>query len=291
MEGIEFSFLRSRQSADYHNYKRDKREYILDSMKRDSSFSVFENYQSPNDVDFIVPMIFELFIVITTITIGLILFILDPQFNLAKIILFVTAALILTPLTPYVIYKSSKYRRIKNYQKLMDNTKIKRLVELATNNESFVEYTDKFYAILILIDLKYKKLVSILKSELDKTDHPGKIEKLKWALNLLALKLEYEDMFDLLNISKDNMNHSEKMIPISEVYFLEKELSVDYSCMVTSLKLDFENERILICPYCSHMAKATALYKWLQIKAICPACKRPLDIADCPEVLIRKEKK
>jgi hypothetical protein len=275
------------------NYKSNKiseREEILQIVKQDPTYSVFSRYKSLKSINFILPLIFEIFVVVITISISILLFILGPQFNFPKKLLCVIAAALIVPLTGFLIFYGKPWKKIRYFDQLMKTENTEQLLEFATAiDEAFIEYTDKFYAIVILIDLKHKKLASILKNELDKTDHSRLIQVLKWALNLLAVKFEYEDMFDLLNIPKEIPNKSESVIQISKVYFLEETPNIGNKCMVTSLPLDFDNERILVCPYCGRFALASALIKWLKIKAVCPACKRPLGLADCPEVLIRKK--
>lgn len=55
-------------------------------------------------------------------------------------------------------------------------------------------------------------------------------------------------------------------------------------CMVSGLNVDFEEDEVVACPYCSNVAKKTMLVEWLKIKGICPLCRRNIVIEQCPKV-------
>jgi uncharacterized protein (DUF983 family) len=54
--------------------------------------------------------------------------------------------------------------------------------------------------------------------------------------------------------------------------------------MVSGLMIDFENDRIVACPYCGNVAKYEMLAEWLKVKSVCPVCKNKLKIEDCQEI-------
>ncbi|NHJ33310.1 MAG: hypothetical protein FK732_10630 [Asgard group archaeon] len=55
-------------------------------------------------------------------------------------------------------------------------------------------------------------------------------------------------------------------------------------CMVSGLNINFDEDKVVACPYCSNVAKKPMLVEWLKVKGICPMCRRNIIIEQCPKV-------
>jgi hypothetical protein len=55
-------------------------------------------------------------------------------------------------------------------------------------------------------------------------------------------------------------------------------------CMVSGLDVNFEEDEVVACPFCSNVAKKPMLVEWLKVKGICPMCRKNIIIEQCPKV-------
>lgn len=94
-----------------------------------------------------------------------------------------------------------------------------------------------------------------------------------------------------INWNKIRIRRRKKGPPIKNSLFEKDEITIlnpetEIRCMVTGLVLQFKDNNIIICPFCGNYAKKEALKDWLEIREICPVCKKSLQIHQCARVVI-----
>lgn len=78
---------------------------------------------------------------------------------------------------------------------------------------------------------------------------------------------------------------TQAIVPITKAYFIKNRSELMKGMISkTQLTLDYE---VVICPYCSNMAKKELLTVWLKEKKNCPVCFTQMTIDDCPIVYIK----
>ena len=183
-----------------------------------------------------------------------------PLFLLFYLILFVVG------LTP---------RRYLKIKKLLDEKNESKLLEIANELNNYGAL-----ALCAIFELNSSKVRPILDMYLQKMNN----EKGEIALiNLLhgnVIKMESEETVD--SLTKPEFK---PIIPLAMTFFIEDKSELGKG-MITKTQLTLDSE-IVICPYCSNMAKKDSLSKWLKINKTCPICSSKLIIHDCPLVAIR----
>ena len=235
-----------------------------------------------------------------------------PLFVLGLVIIIKVSILGIIPLTfgglgvmvvfysPYLLLEYLKFKPIMEMKK---TKQINALVELAkkySSSNGFIDQERARLATYLLVDFKSIEIAHILKDRLSQRKPPRLTDILR-TFSLLAIKLGYKDHEDFIKdlidgkqvveekqVSIDDVDY-ETVVPITKVYFLD-EIPYDAKCMVSGLKLDFKNDTIVVCPFCSAWSKKELLATWLNDKQVCPVCRRKLLLDDCPTVQIRFDK-
>ncbi|NHJ85029.1 MAG: hypothetical protein FK734_06175 [Asgard group archaeon] len=200
---------------------------------------------------------------------------------------------------PIMLIDRKKFNTILH---LKETKQMDKLLELAKKYSISFGYLDQELARLstyALIDFRSPEIAIILADRFQ-FQQLSQVRALLPAFYLLAKKMGYQDHITLFQaitsgrklsteeVIVDNID-KEVVIPITKVYFLE-EIPVYAKCMVSGLRLDFYQDIVVVCPYCSAFAKKDLLAAWLKEKNSCPVCQRELTIDDCPEVRLPTSK-
>jgi hypothetical protein len=60
-------------------------------------------------------------------------------------------------------------------------------------------------------------------------------------------------------------------------------------CMVSRLPIHMEMDNLVVCPHCLGIAKAELLKEWLKEEHTCPVCQKPLQMNDCPKIILEEK--
>ncbi len=193
---------------------------------------------------------------------------------------------VLMPLVIIIPASITYFKSKKNYQKwsiLKKEGSVEEILEMIAKEKGVTDASmiSKMMGVYVLADREEPEAINEAKRLVHIFD-----TKINSNFGRYLDESNKEFLKTLSKPAKEQGRRKNRMITVTEVYFVTKTKIEKEKCMITGLPIEPITQEITVCPQCGKFAKRDLMEEWLKEKGYCPVCRTKLTIQDCPRVMI-----